>query len=113
MTSYFGSEFDLALRKLRKELPLNKRVVVRTVPPSHKYLVWYDGCKLDGAAYDHDSEFLIVISRRFSVADAVSILCHEYAHCWDIEKNGFPTIFHRDTWGVGHAKAYRIVYGRH
>lgn len=105
MPSCHGKKFDIALKRLRKEIPLGAKLKVVTVPQ--------DTIKgLCGYAEIHEDpvEFKIVVSRELSKVAAIDTLIHEYAHCLDHVKNGDCRKDHRNSWGVAYARCYRVVH---
>lgn len=120
---YYGADFRLALRNLRKHCPVP--TVVRTVP--HSVLLKYhqthpdemdiygdclDISKVDktGSPLKTKRLWRIRIARGRNESEAIETLVHEWAHALDEYHNGPSVEEHRQSWGEFYSIAYRVVY---
>lgn len=114
MSKHFGAgrEFACVLRQLRKRVPLEVAVEVRTrvfdaSEESSAHAIPFVRGREEKICY-----FLIEIDRKLSDVRAADYLVHEWAHCMDMLRNGLPRKAHRQSWGVCYAICYDAVYDR-
>lgn len=117
MPSYFGKPFDSDLRKLKSSLPIRLPLKVRTYNEEDWNRITDDldvgDCWAFALALTEDDEvksLLIGLTREQDLESARDCLIHEYAHCLDYVKDGFPKVEHRNSWGEMYAKCYRVVH---
>jgi len=110
MTGHYGKEFDQVVRMLRRRCPVQRPISVRCLPDVrclHSQQPVNGLCIAYLDEQDQIERFRIEVQSGLALDTAIDTLLHEWAHATDKEQNGIPQEFHRNSWGVCYAKAWR------
>lgn len=106
---YSNPKFWAAVRRLRKALPANHPVVVRTVPshPKQSAEIWL--------MHSNGKRWYLVEIGRQSIVAMKDSLCHEWAHILDWHESSVSAVMrkrmeHTAAWGARYAQCYRVVF---